>query len=87
MEWGSRSRKIPFPKVLERVSFQLSQQKSQFKIFMQTPLENPLMIIESFSRRFQVGEKKKRGCRVWLKGNFGLDGGKGWGNIKDVMLR
>ncbi len=37
-----------FPKVLERVSFELGQQKSQFRISMQTPVENPLMTIESF---------------------------------------
>ena len=52
-----------FPKVLERVSFELGQQKSQFKISMQTPVENPLMTIESFNKQFQIGEKESR--PVW----------------------
>lgn len=47
-----------FPKVLERVSFELGQQKSQFRISMQTPVENPLMTIESFNKQFQLGEKE-----------------------------
>ena len=48
-----------FPKVLERVSFELGQQKSQFRISMQTLVENFLMTIESFNRQFQVGEKER----------------------------
>jgi hypothetical protein len=47
-----------FPKVLKRVSFELGQQESQFRISMQTPVENPLMTIESFNRQFQLGEKE-----------------------------
>ena len=47
-----------FPKVLERVSFELGQQKDQFRISMQTPVENPLMTIESFNKQFQLGEKE-----------------------------
>jgi len=49
-----------FPKVLERVSFELGQQKSQFRISMQTPVENPLMTIESFNKQFQIGEKERQ---------------------------
>ena len=30
-----------FPEVLERVSFALGQQKNQFRVSMQTPVENP----------------------------------------------
>jgi hypothetical protein len=41
------------------VSFELGQQKSQFRISIQTPLENPLMTIESFNRQFQIGEKER----------------------------
>jgi hypothetical protein len=47
-----------FPEVLEGVSFELGQQKSQFRISMQTPVENPLMTIESFNKQFQIGEKE-----------------------------
>jgi len=52
-----------FPKVLERVSFELGQQKSQFRISMQTPVENPLMTIESFNRQFQIGEKDREAVK------------------------
>jgi hypothetical protein len=45
--------------VLERVSFELGAQKSQFRISMQTPVENPLLTIESFNRQFQVEEKER----------------------------
>jgi len=48
-----------FPEVSERVSFELGQQKSQFRISMQTPVENPLMTIESFNRQFQIAEKER----------------------------
>ncbi len=52
-----------FPKVLERVSFELGQQKSQFRISMQTPVENPIMTIESFNRQFQIGEKEREAVK------------------------
>ena len=37
-----------FPEALERISLEPGQQRSQFRISMQTPVENPLMTIESF---------------------------------------
>ena len=52
-----------FPKVLERVSFELGQQKSQFRISMQTPVENPLMTIESFNMQFQIGRKEREAVK------------------------
>jgi hypothetical protein len=39
------------------------KQKSQFKISMQTPVENPLMTIESFNRQFQIGEKEREAVK------------------------
>jgi hypothetical protein len=39
-----------FPQALERQSFELAQQKSQFKISIQTPLENPHMNSEGGGR-------------------------------------
>jgi len=39
------------------------QQKSQFRISMQTPVENPLMNIESFNRQFQFGEKEREAVK------------------------
>jgi len=48
-----------FPRVPERVSFELGQQNRQFRISIQTSVENHLMTIESFNKRFQIGEKEK----------------------------
>ena len=55
-----------FPKILERVSFELGQQKSQFRISMQTPVENPLMTIENFNRQFQIGEEEREAGQVGM---------------------
>jgi len=41
------------------VSFELGQQKSQFRISMQTPVENLLMTIEIFDRQFPLGDTKR----------------------------
>jgi hypothetical protein len=51
------------PPLILLVSFELGQQKSQFRISMQTPVENPLMTIESFNRQFQVGEKEREAVK------------------------
>jgi hypothetical protein len=57
-----------FPEALERFSFELGQHKIQFKIFIQTPVDNPLMVIDSFNRQFQGGEKEgERGGAVGAK--------------------
>ena len=39
------------------------KQKSQFRISMQTPIENPFMTIESFNRQFQIGEKEREAVK------------------------
>ena len=59
------SLKIPaeFPKVLDNVSLELGKQRDQFRISMQTPVENPLMTIESFNRQFQIGEKEREAVK------------------------
>jgi len=52
-----------FPKVLEGVSFELGQQKSQFRISMQSPVENLLMTLESFNRQFQIAEREREAVK------------------------
>ncbi len=42
---------------------EFGKKKSQFRISMQTPVENPIMTIESFNRQFQIGEKKREGVK------------------------
>jgi hypothetical protein len=58
-----------------RISFELDQQKSQFRISMQPPVENPLMTIGSFNRQFQIGEEERvavewGGSRKWERSCF-----------------
>jgi len=55
------SRKIldEFPEVITRVGNELGKQKDRFRISMQSPVENPLMTIESFNRQFQLGKQER----------------------------
>ena len=52
---------------LEHVFTELGHQKSQFRISMQTPVENPLMTIESFTRQFQIREKERGALNERIK--------------------
>jgi hypothetical protein len=52
-----------FPRVMQRASFELGRQKSQFRISMQTPVENPLMTIVRFNRKFQIGETEREAVK------------------------
>jgi hypothetical protein len=40
------------------------ERRDQFKISMRTPVENPLMTIESFNRQFQIGEKEREAVKL-----------------------
>ena len=42
---------------------EFGKQRDQFRILMQTPVENPLMTIEVFNRQFQVGEKEREAVK------------------------
>ena len=42
---------------------EIGQQKSQSRISMQTPVENPLMTIENFNRQFQIGKKEREAVK------------------------
>ena len=75
-----------FPKVLDNVSLDLAKRENLFQLSIESKVDSPLVTIERFNRQFRLGEKEKRGCRVWLERNFGLDAGKGWGNIKDIIM-
>ncbi len=48
-----------FPKVLDNVSSELGIKKDQFRISIESKLDNPLSTIESFNRQFQLGEKER----------------------------
>jgi len=49
-----------FPQVLENVSFELGKQKHQFKLSMESPVDDPLKTIESFNRQFQLKEPERK---------------------------
>jgi len=48
-----------FPQVLERVSLELGRKRDQFKISLQSKVDNPLVTMESFNRQFQINKKEK----------------------------
>jgi len=47
-----------FPKVLNNVSLELGKQRDQFRISIESKVDNPLATIERFKKQFQVGEKE-----------------------------
>jgi hypothetical protein len=49
-----------FPKVLENVSFELGKQKHQFRLSMESHVDDPLKTIESFNRQFQLKEPERK---------------------------
>jgi hypothetical protein len=48
-----------FPKVLDNVSLELGKQRDQFRISIESKVDNPLMTVETFNKQFQLGEKEK----------------------------
>ena len=48
-----------FPKVLDKVSYELGTQRSQFQLSMESPVDDPESTLASFNRQFQLGEKER----------------------------
>jgi hypothetical protein len=48
-----------FPEVIEKVSGELAGKKDQFKISIESPVDNPASTIEAFNRQFQLGKVEK----------------------------
>lgn len=48
-----------FPKILDAIDMNLDRQKNQFRVSMESPVENPQGILESFNRQFQLGKTEK----------------------------
>ncbi len=53
------SSSCPFVLNMGLVFMEFGKQRDQFRISMQTPVDNPLMTIESFNKQFQIGEKER----------------------------
>jgi len=48
-----------FPQVLDRVSYELGTQRSQFKLSMESPVEDPESTLTSFNRQFGLNAPEK----------------------------
>ena len=48
-----------FPEVLDNVSYELGKQKHQFKLSMESPVDDPLSTINNFNRQFQLDKVEK----------------------------
>ncbi|MGO9137221.1 MAG: hypothetical protein ACLQBC_06080 [Syntrophales bacterium] len=48
-----------FPEVLNNVSLELEKQKDQFRLSLESKVENPESTIQSFNRQFELGKEEK----------------------------
>jgi hypothetical protein len=48
-----------FPEVIEKVSGELAGKRDQFRISIESPVDNPGSTIEAFNRQFQLGKIEK----------------------------
>jgi len=57
-----------FPQVIEQVSYELGKQKHQFKLSMESPVDNPDSTFASFNRQFQLNKPEKEAVQWgWMK--------------------
>ncbi len=48
-----------FPEVIQKVSGELAGKRDQFKLSIESPVDNPESTIETFNRQFQLGKVEK----------------------------
>jgi hypothetical protein len=53
-----------FPQILDKVSYELGTQRSQFQISMESPVDDPLATMKSFNRQFGLNNDEK-GALEW----------------------
>jgi hypothetical protein len=69
--------------VLEKVSLELGRKKDQFRISLQTKVDNPLATIETFNREYQITKKEQEAVEWgWSK-----EGGDTVFNIVNAFTR
>jgi len=57
-----------FPQTLDKVSYELGTQQSQFKLSMESPMDNPDSTMASFNRQFGLGKDEKEAVEwEWRK--------------------
>jgi len=53
-----------FPQILDKVSYELGSQRTQFQISMESPVDDPLATMKSFNRQFGLNNDEK-GALEW----------------------
>jgi hypothetical protein len=72
-----------FPQVPERVSLELGKKKDQFRISLQSKVDNPLATMENFNHQFQINKKEQEAVEWgWSK-----EGGDTMFNIVNAYTR
>jgi hypothetical protein len=61
-----------FPEVLTHISGELGKQKDQFKLSLQSKVENPELTIQSFNRQFELGKAEQEAVQWALPLEYGF---------------
>jgi hypothetical protein len=61
-----------FPEVLNNVSLELGKQKDQFRLSLESKVENPESTITSFNRQFELGKEEKEAIDWALPLEYGF---------------
>jgi len=61
-----------FPEALEKISYELGAQREQFKLSMESPVDDPHSTIESFNRQFCLNTDEKEAVNWGWSQEFGL---------------
>ncbi len=61
-----------FPEVLNNVSLELGKQKDQFRLSLESKVENPESTIQSFNRQFELGKEEKEAVEWALPLEYGF---------------
>jgi hypothetical protein len=63
-----------FPQVLDKVSYELGAQRSQFKLSMESPVDDPESTLASFNRQFGLNAPEKEAVEwAWPHGDGKYD--------------
>jgi hypothetical protein len=59
---------VELPQVLEKVSYELGTQRNQFKLSMESPVDDPVSTLTSFNRQFGLNKPEKEAVEWgWTK--------------------
>jgi len=72
-----------FPQVLGRVSLELGKKRDQFRISLQSKVDDPLATIESFNRQFQLTNQQTKA----VESGWSKEGGDTMFNVVNAYTR